>query len=205
MNIMKINLLVILLVWTCTSICNAQNYYKDGVPVYSSGITFNVELDPFVFILNNASNQLIRGTWTYKDGSVIESDEDDSYTSTVVKIDEQTLKKAFKETFTQAEYQKLTQARNAIFEIHVVISEDVIEEMEFLVDVYEDPIFLHIPPAKYMLLEKNIKKYVKVSGNEYAKKFKYMHLSKYINFSKMPIDYGQPTTERPGIYTKPVS
>lgn len=106
---------------------------------------------------------MIRGTWTYKDGSVIESDEDDNYLSTVVKIDEQTLKKAFKETFTQAEYQKLTQACNAIFEIHVVISDDVIEEMEFLVDVYEDPIFLQIPLAKYVLLEKNIKKYVKVS------------------------------------------
>ena len=78
--------------------CKAQDYYKNGVSVYSGGITYTVTLDPFVFTLNNASNQLIHGTWTYKDGRKIESDEDNDYLNAEVKIDPETLKKAFKET-----------------------------------------------------------------------------------------------------------
>ena len=181
---------------------NAQEYYHDGVSVCSGGITYTVTLDPFVFTLNNASNQLIHGTWTYKDGRKIESDEDNDYLNAEVKIDPETLKKAFKETFTKAEYQKLTQVREPKFEIYLVISDDVIEELEFMMDIYEAPIFLQIPPAKYALLEKNIKKYVKIEANEYAKKFKYMHATKFVDFSKIQIDYD---AETPGPYTKPAS
>ncbi len=187
----------ILLATLLFSICNlkgiAQNYYQDQESVYSSGITYNVELDPFVLILNNASNRLIRGRWTYKNGTVMESDSDVNYLNAEVKIDPETLEKAFKETFTNGEYQKLKKVTDAKFEIHLVIADNLIQELEFLIDIYEDPVFLQIPPAKYALLEKNIKKYVKVSTNECAKKFKYMHLSKFIDFSKMPINYGRQT------------
>ena len=181
---------------------SAQEYYHDGVEVCSNGITYDVKLNFLALILTNKANSLIYGTWTYPDGSIIKSDHDENLLNTELEFEENSFKEALKKTFTKAEYQKLTQVREPKFEIYLVISDDVIEELEFMMDIYEAPIFLLIPPAKYALLEKNIKKYVKIEANEYAKKFRYMHLSKFVDFSKIQIDYG---TTSPGVYVKPVS
>ena len=200
---MKKIVLSILLLSICTFMCKAQDYYKNGVSVYSGGITYTVTLDPFVFTLNNASNQLIHGTWTYKDGRKIESDEDEDYLNTNIEFDENSFKEALRKTFTKAEFDKLHAVDEIKFTIYCVIDNNLkISELVFNMSIYEDPIFLQIPPAKYALLEKNIKKYVKIEANEYAKKFKYMHATKFVDFSKIQIDYG---TTSPGVYVKPVS
>ena len=168
----------------------AQNYYKDGTQVCSNGITYDVKLNPITMHLNNKANALIYGTWTFLNGTNIE-------------FDENSFKEALRKTFTKAEFDKLHAVDEIKFTIYCVIDNNLkISELVFNMSIYEDPIFLQIPPAKYALLEKNIKKYVKIEANEYAKKFKYMHATKFVDFSKIQIDYG---TTSPGVYVKPVS
>ena len=153
--------------------------------------------------LNNKANALIYGTWTFLNGTKIESDEDEDYLNTNIEFDENSFKEALRKTFTKAEFDKLHAVDEIKFTIYCVIDNNLkISELVFNMSIYEDPIFLQIPPAKYALLEKNIKKYVKIEANEYAKKFKYMHATKFDDFSKIQIDYG---TTSPGVYVKPVS
>ena len=181
----------------------AQNYYKDGTQVCSNGITYDVKLNPITMHLNNKANALIYGTWTFLNGTKIESDEDKDYLNTDIEFDENSFKEALKKTFTKAEFDKLHAVNGIKFNIYCVIDNDlIIRELDFYMSIYEDPIFLQIPPAKYALLEKNIKKYVKIEANEYAKKFKYMHATEFVDFSKIQIDYD---AETPGSYTKPAS
>ncbi|WP_300104921.1 hypothetical protein [uncultured Alistipes sp.] len=182
---------------------SAQEYYHDGVEVCSNGITYDVKLNFLALILTNKANSLIYGTWTYPDGSIIKSDHDENLLNTELEFEENSFKEALKKTFTKAEFDKLHAVNGIKFNIYCVIDNDlIIRELDFYMSIYEDPIFLQIPPAKYALLEKNIKKYVKIEANEYAEKFKYMHATKFVDFSKIQIDYD---SETPGPYTKPAS
>ena len=153
--------------------------------------------------MTNKANSLIYGTWTYPDGSIIKSDHDENLINTELEFEENSFKEALKKTFTKAEFDKLHAVNGIKFNIYCVIDNDlIIRELDFYMSIYEDPIFLQIPPAKYALLEKNIKKYVKIEANEYAKKFKYMHATEFVDLSKIQIDYD---AETPGPYTKPAS
>ena len=188
---------------TMTASALTQDYYNDGAAVCSDGITYHVKLNPITMHLNNKANSLIYGTWIFLNGTKIESDEDKDYLNTDIEFDENSFKEALKKTFTKAEFDKLYAVDGIKFTIYCVIDNDLeIRELAFNMSIYEAPIFLQIPPAKYALLEKNIKKYVKIEANEYAKKFKYMHATKFVDFSKIQIDYD---SETPGLYTKPAS
>ena len=197
----KIIFSVLLSTITISSI--SQNYYQDGKTIYSNGITYDVKLNFLALILTNKANSLIYGTWTYPDGSIIKSDHDENLLNTELEFEENSFKEALKKTFTKAEFDKLHAVNGIKFNIYCVIDNDlIIRELDFYMSIYEAPIFLQIPPAKYALLEKNIKKYVKIEANEYAKKFKYMHATEFVDFSKIQIDYD---AETPGPYTKPAS
>lgn len=190
---MKSYILSIVLFCAAGSVA-AQDFYKDDVPVYSNGITSDVKLNILSLRLKNKANSLIWGTWTYPDGSIIKSDHDDNLVNTVLEFEKESFNEALKKTFTKAEFDKLRAVKGIKFNIYCVIDNNLnIRELDFYMSIYDDPIFLQIPPEKYALLEKNIKKYVKITANEYAKKFKYMHATKYVDFSKIHIDYGRPT------------
>lgn len=109
-------------VLSCTATdAAAQEYYQDGKPVYSNGITYDVELDFLSLVLTNKANSLIWGTWTYPDGTIIKSDHDDNLVNTVLEFEKESFNEALKKTFTKAEFDKLRAVKGIKFNIYCVI------------------------------------------------------------------------------------
>ena len=51
------------------------------------------------------------------------------------------------------------------------------------------PEMLAMPPSKFALLEKNLKKYVKWDVSYLGKKLQYMYGMTFVNFSRVKLDY----------------
>lgn len=182
----------------------AQEYYKDGTRITVDGITYQVRKRMELFLLSNISNHLLNENWQYRDETVIEFDSDNiDYLSSHATFDWELMKKVLKETFTEAEYNRLCKADRSGFEVFYAIDGNGnILEVSFIINARMNPELARVPPEKYALLEKNIRKYIKWETNEYAKKFKFLHAFSQLDFPDLPIDYKK---TGPGIYTKPVS
>ena len=182
----------------------AQEYYHDGTRITADGITFNVRKRMEIFNLSNASNHLVNENWQYLDGTEVDPGANNvDYLSARASFDLELMKKALKETFSKAEYERLSEAKKSGFEVFYAIDgQGNILEISFILNARLNPELARIPPEKYAQLEKNIRKHIKWETNEYAKKFKFLHASSQLQFPDLPIDYD---SETPGPYTKPAS
>lgn len=175
---------------------SAQDYYSGRDTVSADGITFSVKkAQGIAFSLANVCNTLADLPQVYKDGREIEPEfEEYAYAESI----DGTIEKAFTETFTREEYEKLRQDPEAGIVIYYTYSsEGLTQEVYFVCD--DKPCLLAIAPAKFALLEKNLKKYAKWKVNAFGQKLKFMHGMSFANFSKTNLRYDDPGLTLPDI------
>ena len=180
----------------CVLSVSAQDYYTGRDQVSADGITFSVSVyQGLILSLSNIANTRGDAPEVYKDGSPIEPEfEEYAVANTVPGC----VEKAFTETFTQEEYEMLKQDPTANIDIGYIISpQGVTEEVSFVMDYA--PCMLRIPPAKYALLEKNLKRYVKWDVNLFGRKLQFMHGISFANFSKIRLQYPSSEPEIPDL------
>lgn len=170
---------------------NAQDFYNNETRITAGGITFNIIKQGSILNIDNATNHLVDENWQYLDGKSVDPGSDNTdYLNAYATFDLELMKKALKETFTEAEYNRLRKAQNSGFSIYFVLDRDGnIIELSFILNTRENPELELIPPQKYAMLEKNIKKYIKWQTNKYAKKFSFFHASCRLQFTNIPIDF----------------
>lgn len=160
----------------------AQNYYQNGVPVTAEGITFDVEIDKYLFCLSNVENTRTDvANWRYKaDGREIETEEEldrivfDFYDVNMVA-------KVFKDTFTPTEISALKKIKKAPMVVYYVFSSDGnILEVAFTMSPI--PEFLSIPPVRFARLEKNLKKYIRAYLNPFAQQMEFVGAGQIVGF-----------------------
>lgn len=174
---------------------SAQDYYTGKSTVTADGITFVVSNRHYIFSLDNVDNVQMSqsGGYRYKDGTLVEEEFADYATA---ETRPGCVDRALKETFSEEEYEALRNDRNAVVVIGYVISpEGNTPEVSFVVDYA--PCMLAIPPEKFALLEKNLKRYVKWDVNLFGRKLQFMHGLSFVNFSKINLDYSVPEPTPP--------
>ena len=176
---------------------SAQDYYTGHDRVSADGITFGVGMRHYTFSLDNVENIQMNqsGGYKYKDGTPVE-EEFDGYATAETRPGG--VEKALMETFSQEEYEALRSNPDAKLVISYVISpKGNTTEVGFSLD-YE-PCMLSIPPEKYALLEKNLKRYVKWDVNLFGRKLQFMHGMSFVNFSKIRLQYPSSEPEIPDL------
>lgn len=175
----------IVIIFTCISIFHvqAQNFYKDREHVTADGITFKVSFDTYIFSLSNVLNTRDEiPNWYYKDGTELITEEE--INAVFFKPFPGTIERAVRETFTEEDVAPLRLLREAPIAVYYVIGSDgELLEVAFIIDAI--PQMLSLPPSKFALLEKNLKKYVKFKVGYFAQKLQFMTGDGFINFSKM--------------------
>lgn len=148
-----------------------------------------------ILSLANITNTRENAPEVYKDGSPIEPEfEEYAVANTIPGC----VEKAFTETFTREEYELLRTDAEAVLTIGYVISPaGVTEEVSFTIDYV--PCMLAIPPSKFALLEKNLKRYVKWDVNLFGRKLQFMHGMSFVNFSKIRLQYPSSEPEIPDL------
>ena len=156
----------------------AQNYYSESTTLTADGITFSVESIYNVFYrLQNAENVYSHRPTEYLDGTNAEPWDYDPG-----EIDVESFKKAFTETFTEEEGARLRDGKDAIWVALVKNNRGEVLEVSFSARI--SPRTSAIPPSKYALYERNLKKYVRwktITDDE--KKLNIMHETRKLIFS----------------------
>lgn len=160
---------------------SAQDYYQDGVPVTADGITFDVELDKYLFCLSNVENSRTEvANWRYKDGSEIETEEELNQIAFDL-YDPNMVAKVFKDTFTAGEIGTFKRLPDSPMKIYYVFGPDGnVLEVSFIMDPIHA--FLSIPPVRYAQLEKNLKKHIRAYLNYYAQQMQFVGGGQIIGF-----------------------
>ena len=161
------------------STVSAQDYYTGRDRITADGITFLASVYQGVILsLANITNTRENAPEVYKDGSPIEPEfEEYAVANTIPGC----VEKAFTETFTREEYELLRTDAEAVLTIGYV------------------PCMLAIPPSKFALLEKNLKRYVKWDVNLFGRKLQFMHGMSFVNFSKIRLQYPSSEPEIPDL------
>ncbi len=156
----------------------AQNYYSESTTLTADGITFTVKNKYGVYYnLENAQNVVSHRPTEYLDGTNAEPWDYDPG-----EIDVESFKKAFTETFTEEEGARLRDGKDAIWVILVKNNRGEVLEVSFSARI--SPRTSAIPPSKYALYERNLKKYVRwktITDDE--KKLNIMHETRELIFS----------------------
>lgn len=164
----------------------AQDYYTGKETIEVDGITFDVKVGPYALSLDNATYEKGKDpNLYYKDGSLVE-EEDYPEACEVISGG---LAKALMKTFSESEYRQFQQLKGLLFWISYVIDSDGNTiEVGFAVSKIAE--MLALPPAKFALLENNVKKYVKWKVLPDGKRLKYMYGMSFINWSQIDLPYG---------------
>ena len=156
----------------------AQNYYSESTTLTADGITFTVKNKYGMYYeVENAQNVVSHRPTEYLDGTNAEPWDYDPG-----EIDVESFKKAFTETFTEEEGARLRDGKDAIWVILVKNNRGEVLEVSFSARI--SPRTSAIPPSKYALYERNLKKYVRwktITDDE--KKLNIMHETRELIFS----------------------
>lgn len=180
---MKNSLWCLLWVFAAQSLF-AQNYYREGV--YTDGydlkannaITFEVTSSGVRLILNNVTNELLSKSLAWRDGRLVTPDEYDAME--VGDLDVASVKQAFRETFTEQEYNILKDGKDCIYLYMNINAEGRMTEVAFFITA--TPRTRAIPPEKYALLEKKLKEHLRYTLSEDEKKLQFLRLDVPIAF-----------------------
>ncbi len=163
----------------------AQNLYVDGATVTADGITFEVELNKYIFRLSNVANSYFEKNLCYKDGrerTVIKE-----YTGIgAEKVDPNSTYRALRETFDDDVIKILRKEKSVPMTIHFMIGNDG-TTLEVTFSMRALPVYLSLPPKTFATLEKKLKQYVRWVPNKYAAEYEFFHMSSFIKFDKVPI------------------
>ncbi len=175
------------LIWLLTlcfvADCYAQDWYRDGDTVCAGGITYNVKVDKYSVILSNTANKLpTDGKLYYKNGSEIVAQ--DEYEAVFGHSVPGSVERALRNTFTSDEIAPLWDVKESQMSICYLVSPEG-DTMEVVFVVNNIPEMLAIPPEKFALLERNLKKYVKWNVSAQGRKVKYIDGWSPVNFWHM--------------------
>lgn len=185
---MKKMLMILVALSGIVTACYSQTTgYRAGEQVTADGITFKVEGE-FDAVLRM---QNIQNRWTdsvrvyYRDGRPLEPENYDLVSATALPG---SLNRALTATFTESEFEQLQSQTDESLILYVTISpaEGRVCEVGFIMD--QEAMQL-IPPAKFALLEKNLKQYVTYEVNALGKQLQYLGGPVFVNFARLHLDY----------------
>lgn len=184
---------ILLALWVCaTTNAVAQDPYTHRVDAVAKEITFDVRVSPYTFYLKNTANELIDKPITWVSGIELTKDEYNALTLGI--MDQGGLRKAIRETFSEAEYAALKNGKDYI-ELFTVINADG-QILELVFYIHKSTRTETLSPDKYELLEQNLKLYATYSITDDMQKLSFWRSFHLIDFASLGILY---KNQDPGI------
>lgn len=142
---------------------------------------------PFTIDYSNQANKWIDATYLqFKDGTPLDEYDYDSYE---LSANQASYDRAIRSTFTKKEFDALAKNPPAQMTIYYVVSPGgETLEVAFIIPK-ESKILIDLPPEKFALLEKNLKKNLKWTVNDFGKQMLFLHAWEFTDFPTMKIQY----------------
>ncbi|WP_418449906.1 hypothetical protein [Alistipes sp.] len=163
-----------------------ENIEKKEI-IKTGDITFIRGTLPFTLDYNNQANRWIDAPYLqFRDGTPLGEDDYDEYD---LKSVQSTFDQAIRATFTKDEMSNLKNNPPAQMTFYYVVSpEGETIETAFIIP-RKSAVLADLPPEKYALLEKNLKKYLRWTVNDFGKRMKFLHAWRIVDFPTMKITY----------------
>ncbi len=181
----------LILFWVCIAqSVFAQSYYRegrysDGYDLKAGEITFHVTSSGISYFLDNVTNVLLSQPIVWQDGRRVTREEYETLKEGELNIE--SVKKAFRETFTEQEYHALKEGKDYMSLYMNINSEGRMTEVLLYFD--DTPRTRAIPPEKYALLEKNLKEHLRYTLSEDEKKLQFFRIDVPIAFQYLGLHY----------------
>ncbi len=155
--------------------------------VRAGDIVFVKSTLPFTVDYSNQNNKWIDTPYLqFKDGTPLDEYDYDAYE---LKANRASFDMAIRATFTKTEFQALANNPPALMTTYYVVSpEGQTIEVAFIIPT-DSKVLIDLPPEKFALLEKNLKKYLKWTVNDFGKRMKFLHAWEFTDFPTMKIYY----------------
>ena len=136
---------------------------------------------------SNQANKWIDAPYLqFKDGTPLDEYDYDAYE---LKSSQTSFDQAIRMTFTKKEMDELKNNPPARMTFYYVVSpEGKTLEVAFILPK-ESKILTDLPPEKFALLEKNLKKYLKWTVDDFGKTMLFLHAWRIVDFPTMKITY----------------
>ena len=136
---------------------------------------------------SNQANKWIDAPYLqFKDGTPLDEYDYDAYE---LKSSQTSFDQAIRMTFTKKEMDELKNNPPARMTFYYVVSpEGETLEVAFILPK-ESKILTDLPPEKFALLEKNLKKYLKWTVDDFGKTMLFLHAWRIVDFPTMKITY----------------
>ena len=136
---------------------------------------------------SNQANKWIDAPYLqFKDGTPLDEYDYDAYE---LKSSQTSFDQAIRMTFTKKEMDELKNNPPARMTFYYVVSpEGETLEVAFIIPK-ESKILTDLPPEKFALLEKNLKKYLKWTVDDFGKTMLFLHAWRIVDFPTMKITY----------------
>lgn len=171
--------------------------------IRADGITYMKRELPYTISLSNQSNKWADApNLLFKDGTPLGEYDYDAYDlySSQTSFDQ-----AIRMTFTKDEMHVLKSNPPAQMTFYYVVSpEGKTLEVAFIIPT-KSKVLVDLPPEKYALLEKNLKKYLTWTVNDFGKTMMFLHAWRIVDFPTMKITYPALPTTSGTVSSQPAS
>ncbi len=183
----KRRLLAILIFLSPVEVLSGQTLFDRTETVVAGTVVFTKKTSRYVIGYSNVANQWIDAPYLqFKDGTPLDEYDYDAYD---LKSSQASFDQAIRMTFTKKEMDELKNNPPAQMTFYYVVSpEGETLEVAFIIPK-ESSILIDLPLKKYALLEKNLKKYLKWTVNDFGKTMKFLHAWRIVDFPTMKISY----------------
>ncbi len=173
-----------------------QNYYKGKNTVTAEGTTYAVVYTKYLFQLKSTNDQYENTSLYYKDGRPYE---EEYFTDPCIFPDNQEFNEVLKETFTQAEYKRLSNIKKrTTFDLGFVVDpQGNIVEMYFLLSTH--PEIVSLPPERFVQLERNMKAKLHWELTDFGKQLKACFPIYSVYWDKLKLDYSDSGNSDSGV------
>ena len=166
---------------------SAQNEVIKREEVKTGNTTFIKTTLPFTTSYSNKANKWDNASnLFFADGTPLDEYDYDAYE---LKSSQTSFDQAIRMTFTKKEMDELKNNPPARMTFYYVVSpEGETLEVAFIIPK-ESKILTDLPPEKFALLEKNLKKYLKWTVDDFGKTMLFLHAWRIVDFPTMKITY----------------
>lgn len=185
---MKKNLFLLIVTLTFTiNFLYGQTAFDRTENIKAGDVIFIKRTSQYVTGYSNTMNKWIDAPYLqFKDGTPLDEYDYDAYE---LKSSQSSFDQAIRMTFTKKEMDELKNNPPAQMTFYYVVSpEGETLEVGFIIDL-DNKILVDLPPEKFALLEKNLKKYLKWTVNDFGKTMKFLHAWRIVDFPTMMITY----------------
>ena len=164
-----------------------QDAFNRTKNVTAGDITFLQRTSQYVIGYSNILNKWINAPYLqFKDGTPLDEYDYDAFD---LKSSQASFDQAIRMTFTKKEMDELKNNPPARMTFYYVVSpEGETLEVAFIIPK-ESKILTDLPPEKFALLEKNLKKYLKWTVDDFGKTMLFLHAWRIVDFPTMKIQY----------------